>query len=177
MRRSFFSLLILGYLFSGCTVKPTFPSSVQIKQLSEVLQAIDRKIPTNESRRLSRDLYDYTSVLVRNYRLTWPPQWHNFLVNIGLREKGLCYNFSDALYLHLKQAAYPHFDFHLAVAHRGDYFREHNALVVIAKDGRVENGVIIDAWRHSGKLFYTPFNRDPKYRWHHRMERCCQSGR
>jgi hypothetical protein len=177
MRRSFFSLLLLGCLLGGCTVKPALPFPEQTQRLSETLQALDHRIPADESVRLSHDLYGYTSVLVHRYRLTRPPLWHNFLVNIGLREKGLCYDFSDALYLHLKQGAYPHFDFHLAVAHRGEYFREHNALVITGKGRSVEEGVIVDDWRHSGRLFYTFFRNDPEYRWHHRAERCCQKGR
>jgi hypothetical protein len=116
-------------------------------------------------------------VLVHRYRLSAPPLWHNFLVNVGLREKGLCYDFSDALYLYFKSRYYPHYDFHLAVAHRGEYLREHNALLITAKDNRVEEGVIIDVWRHSGKLYAVRFGEDPQYHWSHRVDRCCQNGR
>jgi len=177
MHRVLCSLFFFLWILSGCAVKPSVDSTSQVRKLSETLLRLDTAIPKSEAEALSQALYHYTAILVERYRLTQPPLWHNFLVNIGLREKGLCYDFSDALYLYLKQGAYPHFDFHLAVAHRGEYFREHNALVITAKGRSVEEGVIVDDWRHSGRLFYSSFRNDPEYRWQHRAERCCQKGR
>ena len=163
---------LLWVLLVGCSVKPQLPTSSHIQQLTHRLQSLDPVIPQAESKSLASDLLATTAMLVRHYALTAPPLWHNFLVNIGLRKKGLCYDFSDALFLHLKGGRYPHFAFHLAVANKGAYFKEHNALLITAKGKEVGQGLIVDAWRHSGRLVVVPFGKDEAYRWQHRSERC-----
>ncbi len=169
--KSLAGILLSLWLFAGCSVKPQLSSHAQRDHLSAQLKALDPAIPKAESDRLASDLYATTAALVRRYRLTAPPLWHNFLVNIGMREKGLCYHFSDALFVHLQRDGYPHFAFHLAVANRGDYFGEHNALLIAAKGRPLTEGLIVDAWRHSGRLYVVPFAKD-RYRWRHRVERC-----
>ena len=164
--------LLWVLLLAGCSVKPQLPTSSRIQQLTHQLRSLDPAIPQAEAKSLASDLFATTATLVRHYELTAPPLWHNFLVNIGLRHKGLCYDFSDALFLHLRKERYPHFAFHLAVANRGAYFKEHNALLIIAKGKEAEQGLIVDAWRHSGRLYVVPFDKDKTYRWRHRSERC-----
>jgi len=78
------------------------------------------------------------------------------------------------LYLYLKQKKYPHFAFHLAGAHIGEYWREHNTLVVTAKNGRFEDGIVVDPWREEGKVFVSRLKDDKAYTWVHRPERGCQ---
>lgn len=169
--RSFLVLLLL-WLFAGCSVKPQLPTHAQTDHLSMQLKALNPATPKAETDRLAADLYATTAVLVKYYRLTAPPLWHNFLVNIGMREKGLCYHFADALFVHLKRGHYPHFAFHLAVANRGKYWSEHNTLLIAAKGKPITEGLIVDAWRHSGRLYVVPFDQDPDYHWQHRRERC-----
>jgi len=170
--RYLYGALLWMLLFSGCSVKPQPPTPSQIHVLTYQLRSLDPAVPKAEAERLASDLFTTTATLVRHYRLTTPPLWHNFLVNIGIRHKGLCYDFSDALFLHLRKGKYPHFAFHLAVANRGAYFKEHNALLISAKGKKAEQGLIVDAWRHSGRLYVVPFGKDEAYHWQHRSERC-----
>jgi len=123
---------------------------------------------------LSHDVFEETTRLTKSFKLTSPPWFHNFLVNIGLKEKGLCYHWSDALYMYLSKKQYPHFEFHLVGANIGEYFFEHNALVITAKGSKVLEGVIIDPWRNSGKLYFSKVREDTKYRWEHRASRGCK---
>ncbi len=122
---------------------------------------------------LSRDIFQETEKLTKEFELTSPPLFHNTLVNIGLRDKGLCYHWSDALYAYLSQKQYTHFEFHLAGANIGEYFSEHNALVVIDKGGSIKDGILIDPWRNSGNLYFSRVVDDKKYQWKHREERGC----
>ena len=122
---------------------------------------------------LSQDIFHETQKLTKEFELTSPPLFHNSLVNLGIREKGLCYHWSDALYAHFLQKKYPHFEFHLVGADIGEYFSEHNALVVVGKGGSIQNGILIDPWRNSGKLYFTKVVEDKKYQWEHREERGC----
>ncbi len=152
-------------------------SENQITKLATLIQTLDAHASQKESLRLSRDIFQKTAALSKAFKLTSPPLWHNTLVNVGLREKGLCYHWSDALYAHLTVQGYTGFEFHLVGANIGEYFGEHNALVVISKDGKVENGVLIDPWRDSGKLYFSKLKEDKKYKWSHRLDRGCKPTR
>ncbi|HEY9190793.1 MAG TPA: hypothetical protein VIM88_07990 [Sulfurovum sp.] len=143
-------------------------------RLTILLQSLDSNIPPSEAEQLSKDIFHRTQLLTKEFALTSPPVFHNFLVNVGLRDKGLCFHWSDALYIYLSEKRYASFEFHLAGANIGEYFYEHNALVVVAKGGKVEEGVLIDPWRDSGELFFSTVKNDDAYRWHHRPARGCR---
>ena len=173
----YFSLLLIALFLIGCSVKSSAPVPSRVKHLSHKLQGLDENISLREADYLAWDIYHKTDELTESYALVSPPQFHNFLVNVGVREKGLCYHFSDALYLHLKSQGYKSFDFHLVGANIGEYWREHNALVVVAKGCKsdtciLKKGVLIDAWRDSGEVYYSRVNEDKGYHWKHRSDRC-----
>ncbi len=173
MYRYFCKLFILSFFLAGCAV--TVPSVSQSKmiQLSTLLQSLDKRIPQDEAIRLSQDIFYQTQKLTQEFELTSPPLFHNTLVNMGMREKGLCYHWSDALYRYLSQQEYPHFEFHLVGSNIGEYFSEHNALVVVGKDGSIQNGILVDPWRNSGELYFKKIDEDKMYVWKHREERGC----
>jgi len=173
MYRHFFKLLLLSFLFVGCVVDPPVVSKTRITQLSLLLHSLDQTIPYQEATRLSKDIFHETAMLTKEFELTSPPWFHNVLVNVGLREKGLCYHWSDTLYVHLLQKKYPYFEFHLVGANIGEYLYEHNAVVIVTKGGIVEEGIIIDPWRDSGKLYFSKLEDDFVYKWKHRAVRGC----
>jgi len=173
MSKNFFKLFLLLFLLSGCVVTPTVPSKADTIQLSKLLRSLDKSIPQYEAMHLSQDLFQETQKLTKEFELTSPPLLHNTLVNIGIRKKGLCYHWSDALYAHFSQKKYPHFEFHLVGANIGEYFLEHNALVIVAKNGSIQNGILVDPWRNSGKLYFLRIIEDTEYQWKHREERGC----
>ena len=173
MLKNFFNLLLLSLLLIGCVVSPPLPSATSTTQLSKLLQSLDKSIPQDEAMLLSKDIFHETQKLTKEFELTSPPLFHNSLVNIGLREKGLCYHWSDALYAHFSQKKYPHFEFHLVGANIGEYFSEHNALVVVKKGGSIKNGILVDPWRNSGKLYFSKVEDDLTYKWKHRANRGC----
>ena len=160
-------------LFSllGCRVTPSLPSHQHQEALTHLLASLDESIPPQEAYALSRDIFLYTARLTERFALVRPPWFHNTLVNLGLRQKGLCYHWSDALYLHLHEGEYPHFDFLLSGANIGSYWFEHNSVVVVAKGHSFEEGVVLDPWRNSGELFFSKVTEDKAYHWVHRSER------
>jgi len=173
----YFSYLVASLFFIGCSATPSAPAPSNVKHLGQKLQALDAKIPEQEADFLAWDIHHKAEELAERFELVSPPQFHNFLVNVGVREKGLCYHFSDALYIHLKSQGYEHFDFHLVGANIGEYWSEHNALVVVAKGCQSEtcilnSGILIDAWRDSGEVYYSRVSEDRSYHWKHRSERC-----
>jgi hypothetical protein len=122
---------------------------------------------------LSYEIFQETEKLRKKFNPISQPLFNNFLINAGVKEKGLCYQWSDALYLHFSKKQYQNFEFHLLVANKGEYFYEHNTLVVIVKGGKVLEGIVIDPWRNSGKLYFSKVSEDKKYEWEHREKRGC----
>lgn len=173
MFKHYFKFFILAFFLAGCAVTPPSVPQTEVTQLSLLLQSLDSSIPESEAMRLSQDIFRKTQTLTKEFELTSPPVFHNFLVTVGLREKGLCYHWSDALYAYLSRKHYVSFEFHLAGANIGEYFYEHNALVVVARGGNVEEGIIIDPWRDSGKLYFSTVEDDSEYKWKHRPNRGC----
>jgi hypothetical protein len=167
MWRSIFSLWVVIVAFEGCSVTPT---SITPQRVESLANAFDANISQAQRYSLSKAIYTEVASLTKAYQLTSPPYYHNFLVTIGMRQSGLCYHWSDALYLAL-YPKHPSFDFHLVGANIGSYWREHNALLVVAKGKSIEEGIIIDPWRNSGRLFWTKIGEDRAYAWEYRPVR------
>ena len=174
MFKDIFKLLLLLFVVTGCSVKPVKVPESQVKALAFMLQGLDGNIKQEDALLLSRDLFRETAHLVKAFNLTSPPWFHNTLVNTGFRKKGLCYDWSDALYVHVVKQGYSEFDFHLGGANIGEYWREHNVLVVTAKGKPFDSGVVIDPWRDSGKLYFEKVKKDRQYSWKERKDRCVQ---
>ncbi len=174
MHRYLFKFLIASFFLLGCVeYTPRVESDRQV-ELATLLQTLNPQASTKETMQLSHDIFTKTAALAKKFDMTSPPQYHNFLVNIGLKEKGLCYQWADALYLHFtKRTNYPSFEFHLVGANIGSYWTEHNSLVVVGRGMKVEEGVIIDPWRDAGKLYFSKLKEDSAYQWKHRPNRGC----
>ena len=173
MLRYSFKLFILSFLLAGCMVTVPSVSQTKVRELSLLLQSLDSTVPQSDAMQLSKDIFHKTKQLTEEFDMTYPPQFHNFLVALGLKEKGLCYHWSDALYLYLSKKHYDSFEFHLIGANVGEYFFEHNALVVVVNEGKIQEGIIIDPWRDSGELYFSKVEDDPAYIWEHRPKRGC----
>jgi len=143
----------LAFLLLACST--TSPSLSQTSNsLSILLQSLATDISQTEADALTREMYQETEKLREKFDPVSEPHVNNFLINVGLKEQGLCYQWSDALYLHFKKKHYAHFTFHLLVADKGKYFSEHNVMVVVAKGKPVMDGVIVDPWRKPGELYF-----------------------
>jgi len=181
MHTSFFRLslpaLLCAFLLSGCAVKVASPSMKRIEALSSLLMTLDSTIPKEATIQLAKEMFKETQILTKAFEMTSPPQYHNFLVSVGLKKRGLCYHWADALYIHFISRHYHFFSFHLMGAHIGEYWREHNVMAVAAKDTPMQEWIIVDPWREPGKLYFSKVKDDPKYRWRHRVSREFQKGR
>ncbi len=112
MLKHYFKSFILAFFLVGCAVTPPSVSQTKVTELSLLLQSLDSSIPKSEAMRLSQDIFHETQKLTKEFEMTSPPQFHNFLVTVGVREKGLCYHWSDALYVYLSGRGYTSFEFH-----------------------------------------------------------------
>jgi len=173
MLRHFFKLFIVTFFFVGCVNHAPTVEENNVVKLSTFLHTLNPDISSSETMQLSRDIFAKTAKLKKEFEMTSPPQYHNFLVNIGIKKKGLCFHWSDALYSYFTAQNYPSFEFHLVGANIGEYWSEHNSLVIVAKGMPIEEGIIIDPWRNGGKLYFSKVKEDKKYIWKHRPNRGC----
>ena len=171
--RSVGSLLLL-LLLIGCT--PKFTPTRQQKQQSKLTTLLIQTQPQinhSEASTLAHEAIVYSQKLASQYQVSTPPLLHNFLVNIRLKDRGLCYQWSDDLYRHLQQFHFKSIRLLPVGAYIGSYWREHNAIVVLpAHSNHLKEGILLDAWRASGKLYFIPITQDPDYHWQIRTDRC-----
>jgi hypothetical protein len=117
-----------------------------------------------ETHRLARTLLSGTDTLVRRYRVQPPALWHNFLVNIGLRARGLCCHWTQDLLEEVKTLQLRHYQALWGVSRYGTW-REHSCIVVTANGQNFEKGLVLDPWRNAGQLFWIRVE-DDAYPWY-----------
>ena len=106
----------------------------------------------------------HAAALARSYRMVRPIEIHNTLVNLGLRRRGLCYQTAEDMYVRLRELDLETLQLHWGVAHKGDLWLEHSGVIVTARGRPFSEGLVIDAWRHSGRLRWARVGQD-RYPW------------
>ena len=139
----------------------------QADKLESMLQNLSPSIEREEAKELARDSIYYSYTLARNYELLAPPLWHNTLVNIGFKKRGLCHQWSSDLLAYLLAKKYKSFKFYKVSANIGQY-SEHNALSVSVNGGDLNESIILDPWRNSGHLYFIEIKKDKEYKWRER---------
>jgi hypothetical protein len=98
---------------------------------------------------VAESAYATAAQLRRDYGVIGgPPSFHNFLVNLGIRKRGLCFQWAEDLLVQLDALKLRTLELHWAEARAGSW-QEHNCVVVTAKGQRFREGIILDCWRHS----------------------------
>ena len=115
------------------------------------------------AQRVAECAYAAAAQLRHDYGVIGPPLFNNFLVNLGIRKRGLCFEWAEDLLVHLDALKLNTLELHWAEARAGS-LREHNCVVVTAKGQSFRQGIILDCWRHSGHLFWSPLATD-HYQW------------
>lgn len=140
---------------------------IKIKQLQQDLVSLSNNIVESEAEQLAESSINYSLFLADEYRLVRPPYLHNILVRIGIKDRGLCYHWSEDLLEKLTSLELKSFILHRGVAYRGSNLREHNCVVVTAMGQDFSEGIVLDPWRDSGDLYWTRVNID-RYSWEKR---------
>ena len=163
-----FSLLLI--FFMGCAVKtpPLEYRQVKIVTLKNMLLHLSSKVDVYEAEDLAKRSVSYSYLLAQKYRAIDSPWLQNTLVNLGLKERGLCHEWAEDLLRYLVKKNYKTLDFHTVGANIG-YLNEHNALSVSAKGDSIKNSILLDAWRNSGNLYFIEIEKDRKYKWSERF--------
>lgn len=121
--------------------------------LSQDLQSLAPTVSPAEARALARAAIEGAAALRREYAPVRPAWVNNMLVNLGIKPRGLCYHWADDLGARLLGLELRTLRLYRAVMRQGR-LREHSGLVVTAQDQPFEQGVLLDAWRYGGRLFW-----------------------
>lgn len=154
-------LVLIG--LTGCVHVPPAPTDAQIKALQTALLQLSPEVQEQDAALVATLAYDYPRELARQYQLVRPPLWHNLLINLRLKKRGLCYHWAEDLAVKLQSVEARSLELRWGVARAGS-FREHNTVVVTAPDQPFNTGIILDPWRHSGQLFWGSVTND-HYPW------------
>jgi len=175
-------IIIMLFLLGGCmhaqypglvstNGKSPIPNSSgkdfwdRVELLQKQLSALTGEIDENEARQLAEVAIVYSMSLANDYRLSRPPIFHNVLVNLRLKNRGLCIHWTEDLLKELRNLDFKSFELHWGVAYPDRLLRlEHSSVVVTAKGQPFEEGIVLDAWRNSGELYWVLVKKD-KYKW------------
>jgi len=165
----FFFVIIL---FNACSVKYETNKDIpvnktdkeQIYHLQNNILKLSSSISKSEASEVASVSILYSKFLANEYELVSPPLYHNSLVQVGLRKRGLCFHFAEDLIARLKALKLKTLDLRWVVHDRAQYW-EHSSIVLVPKKKQIEMGIILDAWRNSGKLYWNNFLKDTRYTW------------
>jgi len=132
--------------------------------LTRRLFALGPRVSAAEARKVAAVAYTTGRELKREWRVVWPPGVQNFLVNIGRRKGGLCFQWATELLIRLDALKLETLDLHWAESF-ATTASEHNVIVVTAKGQPFEQGILLDNWRYGGQLAWASVAGDPHYRW------------
>jgi len=131
--------------------------------LCDRLAALAPSVRAAEAQEVATCAYRTADQLRRDYAVVGPPLFHNFLVNTGIRKRGLCFQWAEDLLARLDGLKLSTLELHWAEARAGTW-REHNCVVVTAKGQSFGSGIVLDCWRHSGHLYWDALAAD-HYPW------------
>src|SRR5687768_9515968 len=143
---------------------PAFATSANDPVLRGKIMALASTVDPEEAQRVAQIAYTIGRDLKREWRVVWPPGYHNFLVNTGARKGGLCFQWAERLLLRLAAEKWDTLEFHWAESFETTA-SEHNVIVVTAKGQHFSHGILLDNWRYGGRLVWGPIIDDPHYQW------------
>lgn len=151
-------------LLQGCVSPETVAQrQTRATRLAHDLQSLSPRVAPQEAAELATAAVERAHQLNRDWRPARFAWINNALVNTGLRQRGLCYEWREHLYPPLHALHLRTLDLHLASARRAT-LREHNGIVVTARSQPFDQGIILDAWRSGGILQWSRVKTD-HYPW------------
>jgi arylamine N-acetyltransferase len=128
------------------------------------LVALAPSVNPEEARRAAYITYTTGLELARKWEMVSSPTMQSFLINIGAKKGGYCYQFATELLLRLEAQNFKTIEFHWAESDAGTD-TEHNVIAVTARGQPFEQGIMLDLWRRSGRLLWGPLTGDPDHTW------------
>ena len=148
--------------FSVCINSVWAIDEKSINRLRDALVALAPDVDPGEAERVSITAHTAERSLAREYRMVRFPAVQNLLIHMGKRQRGYCGHYTRDIGERLKELRLKTLVLHWGSAYAGTFI-EDNALVVTARNQPFEDGIIMDGWRYSPRLFWCPVKNDPEY--------------
>ncbi|RXJ89057.1 hypothetical protein CRV01_10590 [Arcobacter sp. CECT 8983] len=165
--KNFIFYLSIVLFFAACSNKNALIKNEikdNSKKLTNLIVNSSSYIDKQEAEEFSKSIILYSSFLAESYGVNTHPLIHNTLINLNLKEKGLCYHYANDLLKYINYKDFKSFKFKKIVSNRNNYF-EHTALILTRKDISFRNSIVLDAWRNAGKLYFSKVKNDKQYKW------------
>jgi hypothetical protein len=139
-------------------------TSAEDAALRARLVALSPNVKPEEARRVAYIAYTTGRELAQKWHMVSSPTLQSFLINIGLRKGGYCFQFATELLRRLDAQKLQTLELHWAESDAGTD-TEHNVIAVTARGQPFAQGIMLDNWRHSGHLLWGPLSGDPDHTW------------
>ena len=154
---------VLIFASAVCATAVQAEDEKSINDLRDALVALSpRTVDPREAELLSVTAHTMSRQLAREYGVVGDPAIHNYLINIGVKKRGICADYTHDIGARLKE-----FHFKTLVLHWGAAYAkesdENNALVVTARNQPFVDGIVLDGWRRGGRLFWCAVKNDHEY--------------
>ena len=150
------------HALSGAVEDSAANNPVKIQQLENDLTILLGH-QDGETLRLAQTALHKTNALLREYEITGFPLFHNFLVNLGVKNRGLCCHWTEDLLTTLNDMKLEQYRFVWVVSNYGS-FREHSSVAVVPVQKELKDSLILDPWRNAGRLYWSRIDQD-SYDW------------
>lgn len=154
-------IAVLG--LGGCAHQPPVARAEEVESLTRALTTLAPTVSAREARQVAAEAFAYSRTLADEYRVVRPALLHNLLVNSGVKQRGLCFEWAEDLLAHLEKLRPATLELRWGIA-RAETVREHNCVVVTARGQSFAEGIVLDPWRNSGRLAWAPVVGD-RYPW------------
>lgn len=156
----------------GCAGKPPAgalaPTDDHVAALTRAIMSTGPGIDPAEAARAARISYQYPLELKKKWRATEPAIVNNIFINLGFKPAGLCFQWAAAMYQRLSAEHFRTLDIKRAISPDHGFHLEHNTAVIVAKGGNLMDGILVDPWRYSGRLFWSRLPDDTRFAWEDR---------
>ncbi|MFN0126165.1 MAG: hypothetical protein ACKV19_05715 [Verrucomicrobiales bacterium] len=164
-------LTVLVLTSAGCQSVPSRPRpvadlQVETDALARALRDLGPTVDQSEAERTAHVIVTTVEAQRLAVAMNGGPRRRNVAINLGLADWGLCWQWAEWLGRRLRQENLRTLHLHWACAHAGSLWREHNAVVVAARGQEFSDGLVVDPWRHGGRLKWI-LVADDRYPWKH----------
>lgn len=114
---------------------------------------------SSEAEALARTLVTATKKLNDEYRMGRVALWHNFLIKLGMKKGGYCYQWAERLLAALPREKLGYFERHWGV-HNLKGATENNAIIITRRGSGISEGIVYDPWRGKGSPYWVLVSKD-----------------
>lgn len=158
----------MGCQFDGAEdVTPAATRAARTKELSASLINLGNPgaaVDPQEARRVAELVLQTSTAQRRDYDVTTAALAHNLMVVRGTKKRGLCIHWTRDLLDTLRAQDLQTFTLYWGIANEGNVLTEHSTVVIAARGGAFDEGLVLDGWRHSGCLYWGAVTTD-RYQW------------